>query len=434
MNFLMNIPALAKVLCLFGVIMALYRLKIPLWGGLLSVSVLTGLWFGLGLVKTFEAMGHAAISFETLFLCLVVVLLMGISNLMNATGELKRLVAALTALLGRSILSSTALPALIGLLPMPGGAVFSAPMVDAACAGGSQTPEQKAAINYWFRHIWEYWWPLYPGVILATSLFHAETLKVTLYQFPLTVAAAFGGYVFLLRPAFRVERGCAVDNGRDKRALTRDTLRESAPILVMIISIFIIEAILGKLGVKGLHLKYWPVITGVLLGIAWIIAAEKQPARKSFRMIFSSSQIEMFCLAVGIMVFKGMLDAAGAFGNIHQDLARHHLSAMFIIILLPVIAGLVMGIAVGFVGASFPIVISMLDHGVMTSDMRFAYLALVYSLGYVGMMLSPVHLCLIVTKDYFKADFPGIYRWFAAPALVTAIAGVGLFFLYRTFL
>ncbi len=39
-----------------------------------------------------------------------------------------------------------------------------------------------------------------------------------------------------------------------------------------------------------------------------------------------------------------------------------------------------------------------------------ATLVLAYGFGYMGMMLSPVHLCFLVTKDYFDAPMQKIYR------------------------
>jgi hypothetical protein len=35
---------------------------------------------------------------------------------------------------------------------------------------------------------------------------------------------------------------------------------------------------------------------------------------------------------------------------------------------------------------------------------------LAYGFGYMGMMLSPVHLCLLVTKEYFSAGLLGVLR------------------------
>jgi hypothetical protein len=39
------------------------------------------------------------------------------------------------------------------------------------------------------------------------------------------------------------------------------------------------------------------------------------------------------------------------------------------------------------------------------ANMSFAFTA-----GFIGVLLSPVHLCLVLTREYFKADLWGIYR------------------------
>jgi len=36
----------------------------------------------------------------------------------------------------------------------------------------------------------------------------------------------------------------------------------------------------------------------------------------------------------------------------------------------------------------------------------------------VGVMISPMHLCLVVTKDYFKADMGKIYKMLILPLVV----------------
>jgi hypothetical protein len=59
---------------------------------------------------------------------------------------------------------------LIGMLPSLGGAYFSAPMVKEATSGIHMSQEEKAFINYWFRHPWEYILPLYPGILLASAV------------------------------------------------------------------------------------------------------------------------------------------------------------------------------------------------------------------------------------------------------------------------
>jgi hypothetical protein len=40
---------------------------------------------------------------------------------------------------------------------------------------------------------------------------------------------------------------------------------------------------------------------------------------------------------------------------------------------------------------------------------------LAFAGGISGDLLSPFHLCLILTKDYFRADLKGVYRFIWMP-------------------
>ena len=49
-------------------------------------------------------------------------------------------------------------------------------------------------MNYWFRHIWEYWWPLYPGILLITSIGGLNLWSLVLTALPMTIVAIIAGY------------------------------------------------------------------------------------------------------------------------------------------------------------------------------------------------------------------------------------------------
>jgi hypothetical protein len=79
--------------------------------------------------------------------------------------------------------------------------------------------------------------------------------------------------------------------------------------------------------------------------------------------------------------------------------------------------GMLTGLTVGFVGSTFPLLISI-SGGAPLSNMTLAFAA-----GFIGVLLSPVHLCLVLTKEYFKADMWGIYkRMLPASAVIFAAA------------
>jgi uncharacterized protein len=49
-------------------------------------------------------------------------------------------------------------------------------------------------------------------------------------------------------------------------------------------------------------------------------------------------------------------------------------------------------------------------------------------------MLSPVHLCFLVTKDYYRASLIKSYRYLIAPALSVMGTVTGIFFLIQSLL
>ena len=61
----------------------------------------------------------------------IIIQVICLSNQMNRTGTMKELVNNIRSVLPVRVVMGV-LPAIIGLLPMPGGAIFSAPLVDEA--------------------------------------------------------------------------------------------------------------------------------------------------------------------------------------------------------------------------------------------------------------------------------------------------------------
>jgi len=73
-----------------------------------------------------------------------------------------------------------------------------------------------------------------------------------------------------------------------------------------------------------------------------------------------------------------------------------------VITLLPFITGLITGLAIGFVGTSFPLIVPLIY---LDSSSPIPYIMLAFFCGYFGVLLSPVHICAILTKDYFKVGY-----------------------------
>ncbi len=130
----------------------------------------------------------------------------------------------------------------------------------------------------------------------------------------------------------------------------------------------------------------------------------------------------MLLLILGIMVFKGTLIDSQAVLQIREEMVHYRIPFLLVVVSMPFISGFITGITIGFVGATFPLLVPLFA-GLSPLDF-LVHASLAYVSGYVGMMLSPVHICLLVTKDYFKASLAASYRHIFKPAAAVMVAWV----------
>ena len=376
-------------------------------------------------VELLSCLYKSIINYQTLSLSLIVWLIMVMSGIMERSGHMKRLVTSFTRLARDARVVGTVMSALIGLLPMPGGALFSAPLVDESLSRINATPENKTALNYWFRHIWEYWWPLYPGVILAIALLNIDTWHYMVFAAPMTILSIASGYFFILRPMGGT--GSNMES-RISWAGTKEFIYEMLPIIIIILSIVFITGLSRLITLMNGDIRIpslAPVIVGLTAAIIWVCQANRIAPSGLLAATFGKSNLTMILLIISIMLFKGAMTDSGAVQAIRDELMTYGIPAILLIIIMPFFSGFILGIAVGFVGASFPLIIPLFpSHDTYT---YLSYAALAYTFGYMGMMLSPVHLCFIVTRDFFKAGIGDSYSYIIKTALSVLVTATVLF-------
>jgi hypothetical protein len=91
---------------------------------------------------------------------------------------------------------------------------------------------------------------------------------------------------------------------------------------------------------------------------------------------------------------------------------------------VPFIAGLLTGLVVAGFSIGFPVILPLVvaDGGAVPPE----WAAWLMAGGFIGAMLSPVHLCLALTRVYFKAEWGPIYRRIAPAALLVAATAGGI--------
>jgi len=112
----------------------------------------------------------------------VIILVLFLNGLLKDTGTLQSMVHKLSDILGDMRLVIFFPPMIVGFLPMPAGALFTASLTDEIGDKLKAKPSLKHFINYWFRHIWEYSLPLYPAVMIEASALGVSLLTVVSHQ------------------------------------------------------------------------------------------------------------------------------------------------------------------------------------------------------------------------------------------------------------
>jgi uncharacterized protein len=200
MDWLIAALPFVKVLGAFFLMLLGVRCKRGLAMSILGGALVMGFLFGLSPL-TFAKIGLLALTQDNfLFLLTIIALILILSDGLEQSGQSKRLMVALSGYLHNPYLRLIFFPALIGLLPMPGGAVFSAPMVKAVSESMKLTNQERALTNYWFRHVWELAWPLYPGIILTVALADIPLTSFIICTWPAILIMFFLGWFFFLRP------------------------------------------------------------------------------------------------------------------------------------------------------------------------------------------------------------------------------------------
>ena len=187
----MHTPVIVKVLASLALLLVLNNVLKQLMLSVAIGALVLGFWCGHSPFGVIKIAWWKVSSLENLLLILIIMEIIALSNLMSKTGVMRDLVDTIQSKVSPRTSMAT-LPAVIGLLPMPGGAIFSAPLVDDIDSAKCLDPSLKTRVNYWFRHIWEFWWPLYPGVLLTLTTTGLAVWQLAAIQLPLTPCLRHG--------------------------------------------------------------------------------------------------------------------------------------------------------------------------------------------------------------------------------------------------
>lgn len=394
---------IANLLIVFAVVVVtmvvLMVLRWPIFPAILAGAVLIGVFSKMPALKIGEVFIHSLLDLRTLNLLAMVFLIYVLIQIMKKVGGLERFAGGTEYLLRGSRLGLVTVPMFVGLLPMPGGALLTAPMVAEQARPHHVSAGLLVYVNYWFRHVWEYFWPLYPGIILAMGILDIPYRHFLLNQSYVTLGALTLGAItlfgFVQRRKARPERA----QGKSGQAV-KDILYGTFPVVV-------IMALIASVQIP-FNVPVSLLMLGVVI-VAWVVY--RVPLRDAGRLLWKAFDWQVLLLLVVVLFFRDMLTSGAALAELEGLLAAASPSLVtLLVILVPFLVGFLVGLNQAYVGATFPLLAPFIgpDPGL---------LMLAYVFGFLGCLLSPAHLCLYLSKQYFKASWVSVYKWLA-PSVV----------------
>ncbi|MCE5194860.1 MAG: DUF401 family protein [Nitrospiraceae bacterium] len=391
-----------KITAVFVIILILLRKKWNIGYVMLVAAGTLALLYLMPLTLIVSSIKNALIDKVTIKLALALTMIKSFELVLRENDVLAEMMKASRALLQRKKAVIISMPLLIGLLPSIGGAYFSAPMVDESTKDMKMSQEEKAFVNYWFRHPWEYILPLYPGILLASAVTGIELRTMIIANATYAVFIFVTGFIFGMKEV------------KGKFPLSEGISKKGA------LSFIPVAAVLALVVVFNFELHYALLI--LLLGL---FIFYRYKIKNMARVILHGLSIDVLLLIAGVMVFKEIMEVSGSVKNLSGVLTETGVPLMPILALLPFVSGLLTGLTAGFVGTTFPLILSIVKEpsiGVIT----FAFAA-----GFMGVLFSPVHVCLVLTREYFKADIWGVYKKIIPAGLIVFFIAVIEYFILK---
>ena len=402
----------AKFLLLVVLLILLLRWKVDLSLAVFAITLLTVALFGVNLLKAGRGAWAGVSDPETLELFLIIVLVQYIGAVQKSRRMYDRLIDSLNTMIRDKRLVAMVSPAIIGFLPMPGGALLSAPLVQVSTARMKLKPAFNAFLNFWFRHDWELIWPLYAGLLLFQTMSRIPMRRIILFQLPFSILHIAAG----LAVAFWYFRRHGIERehpgtSNGIHATVRDFFAGTWPILVVILLFFVKAPLLLPL----------PLHWALLLVTVLLSVLKKVGPKEIASIVFAKTTIRSLLVIAAVIVFQRVIQISSAFDALKTMDISLGLAVAFIFLVSFTVAFLT-GVNTAYIAIAFPVLLPMIQH-----LPNYFYLSLyIYVVGFAGILVSPLHLCLVLTNEYFGASLFDVYRYMAIPILLMIAIATGL--------
>lgn len=413
---------LIGVIVAFIVIIFLIRKKFNFGLSLIIGSLIVGV-FSLqeiqpidivkGIIEaTFYSFETNQIYTYTIELAILMTIIYILAKLMQETGAIKRIIESLRPIFSKGGILGV-IPALYGLMPVPGGALFSAPMIDEEGEKYKLNKNQKNYLNVWFRHIWFPIYPISSAMILICSIEFSdiEISTLMLINIPAFISSIIIGIFFLKR--------FLKNNYFETKEKHKNKDISGLKFLLPPIIPLLTYAFLWIFDIPQIR----AFLIGIILSLFTLYFLVKISFKEFISFIKNSLTFKLALAIFGIMIFRQMITVSHADILIANLIKSSNIPVISMIVLIPLILGILTGYNLGAAALSYPIVQPFFPQP-LDSITLIGMTSLIFISSLIGYLISPIHLCNVLSSDYLKTDTTRMYKMYIPSAIVMLLVQI----------
>lgn len=399
-----------KMLLIFASIIIVLKLKKPLFLSIIAATVATALLFQLPVELFFFTLLKSAISWGTLSILLVFYLITFLQRMLEKRGSLNLAQLSLDRLFNNRRITASLAPLFLGLLPSASVVVICGEIVDKS-VGDYLTTEEKAFITTYYRHIPESVLPTFSSVIIGITLTQGvvSIASFLIAMLPMVILMVALGYLFYLR---RIPKETFRPSSDNKLKDLLNLLKGSWPILLIIALILAFNI---------------PVYIASIISIVLFVFAGRFQPTELVPFVKSAFEKNLLISTFFIMLFKDVLSATGVISTLPESFSKLPLPE-FIIFSLIFFFGTVVGGSQAIIVIGIPLVFMTITNA------GLPIFVLLMGMTFVANQLTPTHVCLPVTAEYFHISFGTLAKKSLPIVLLLSAAFIAYYFVLTLFL
>ncbi|MEM0021001.1 MAG: DUF401 family protein [Fervidicoccaceae archaeon] len=283
------------------------------------------------------------------------------------------------------------IPSVLGLLPIAGGALMSAPIVGAIGENLGMSNELMIFLNVWFRHFLFLFYPMGQTLIVASATMGISPIALAVLQIPIALFMAIYGLIFT--------RGYKGDY-KSSNASSVSLWRSGTPMLSAIVASLALNQLIGNFGI--------PI--GISIGILLLIYLLKQGKRDLIASLKSKMVVSLTISSFSIMLLQHSIMSTDASKAISSTINNSSIPTIVLETVFPGILSALTSSPITGIITMAPILSSMHPLSIYEAS-------LIYTSSYISYTVSPTHLCLIYTANYFNRGVTSSYKYMLPAAL-----------------